>query len=495
MAAIFPSITRLVPPWLWLIFGLSAITIYRWLALTNAHLDLYLDEAYYYGWSLDLDWGYYSKPPLIAWVIALATHSCGNSELCIRAPALLLHPLTALGLYLSGRWLWTEREGLLAATIYLTLPLVYAGSWVISTDTLLLAAWSYALAGLVRALEYNQWHQWLTMGLAIGIGLLAKYTMVAFPLSLLLYLLITPNKRHQLANPRLWIALGLALLVLSPNLLWNAHHGFISFHHTAEKAGVRQWGLHWDELGEFVGGQLLVFGPVLIPALVRSMGRETISQRVFLASLGFPLLLGMILQSLISQANANWAAPAYLSLTLLTAAWLANHPRWLAGALVINIAIGTLGYHYDGLAQSLGITLRRSQDPYARLRGWHELGQQIQTLLDQHPGAGLLGDDRATLAELVYYLRPHPRDAVVWNPQGNRSSQYHLKADIADHPRGERIFVARYGKLSELIGHFAAVVDLGSVRVVTHPDAAREYQIFLVRDFSGYGQPPQIPPS
>ena len=32
-------------------------------------LNLYADEAQYWRWGDTLDWGYYSKPPMIAWVM------------------------------------------------------------------------------------------------------------------------------------------------------------------------------------------------------------------------------------------------------------------------------------------------------------------------------------------------------------------------------------------------------------------------------------------
>ena len=55
----------------WLVIVLGAITIFRIAALYFNATDLFFDEAQYWSWSLQPDFGYYSKPPLIAWLIGV----------------------------------------------------------------------------------------------------------------------------------------------------------------------------------------------------------------------------------------------------------------------------------------------------------------------------------------------------------------------------------------------------------------------------------------
>ncbi|MBO0738304.1 MAG: glycosyltransferase family 39 protein, partial [Alphaproteobacteria bacterium] len=71
--------------------GVAALTVLRllWLALQPA--DLFPDEAQYWFWSQQLALGYYSKPPLVAWLIALTTHLFGDGEFAVRFAAPLLH--------------------------------------------------------------------------------------------------------------------------------------------------------------------------------------------------------------------------------------------------------------------------------------------------------------------------------------------------------------------------------------------------------------------
>src|ERR1700685_2330107 len=78
---------------LWLL--LAALTLYRLLALALAHLDLYVDEAQYWTWAQHLAWGYYSKPPVIAAVIAATTSVCGDGPLCVKSGAPILYAIAS----------------------------------------------------------------------------------------------------------------------------------------------------------------------------------------------------------------------------------------------------------------------------------------------------------------------------------------------------------------------------------------------------------------
>ncbi len=135
------------------IFAVFAVTVARlvWLALGKA--DLYPDEAQYWGWSLHPAFGYYSKPPLVAWLIALTTGLFGDNELAVRVAAPLLHFATALAVFALARRLYDARIAAWSAVVYATLPGVSASAMIMSTDAPLLLCWALALYAFVRARE------------------------------------------------------------------------------------------------------------------------------------------------------------------------------------------------------------------------------------------------------------------------------------------------------------------------------------------------------
>jgi hypothetical protein len=85
-------------------------------AVYAARTDLVLDEAQYWTWSRELAFGYFSKPPMIAWVVRGASDLCSDSEACLRSPSPVLYTLAAFMIYLTGRALYSPRVGFWLAT-------------------------------------------------------------------------------------------------------------------------------------------------------------------------------------------------------------------------------------------------------------------------------------------------------------------------------------------------------------------------------------------
>ena len=68
----------------YVLLALIALTAVRIWGLYVSTVDLYVDEAQYWAWSRDLAFGYFSKPPLLAWIIAASDQLCGSAEACVR---------------------------------------------------------------------------------------------------------------------------------------------------------------------------------------------------------------------------------------------------------------------------------------------------------------------------------------------------------------------------------------------------------------------------
>lgn len=95
-----------------------AVFCYRLLWVWSHDYSLFVDEAQYWQWSTQPAFGYYSKPPLVAWLIAASTRLFGESELAIRLPALLAWPLAGIGVgALAGRWAGS-RAAIVSAAIF-----------------------------------------------------------------------------------------------------------------------------------------------------------------------------------------------------------------------------------------------------------------------------------------------------------------------------------------------------------------------------------------
>jgi len=473
----------------WMLTGVAAITGLRliWLALQPA--DLFPDVAQYWVWSQRLALGSFSKPPLVAWLIDLTTGLFGDSEFAVRLSAPLLHAGAAAFVYGLGARLYDRRVGLWSAFVYVSLPGVSVSAFVISTDAALLLFWAAALYAFVRAREMDGWGWWLAAGLAAGLGLLSKYAMAYWILSALGFVLLLPGERRHLRP--LLAAIALALVIYSPNLWWNWSNGFVSYLHTKDNAELSGPLFHPDAFIEFFGSQFGVFGPLLFAGLILLLatpGALTEPRARLLAVFALPTLAMMMAVSFLSRAHANWAAPAYVSATVLVVAW-ALRRGWrgvIAASIALHlVAAGLLFTGREALA-AFGLNLPAQYDPLRRVRGWRELGAEVGKTLAAHPGLTLFADDREVLGALIYYVRPHPLDAVKWQVTSRIRDQWDLTNGLAKHLGASFLLVSEHELVDEMRPSFAAIDRLQSIVVPVGPGETRTYTLYIARDFKGY---------
>ena len=468
---------------LFLLLLLLGITAYRVWVVASSGLNLYVDEAQYWYWAQHLEWGYYSKPPVIAAIIAATTSVCGDSEVCVRAGSLLLYPLSTGLLFLLAKRLFDAKVALLAAVLFITLPAVSLSSTLISTDVALFFCWTLALYAFVKALESDAWGDWLLLGVALGLGMLSKYTMGIFLVSALLYVVVA-RRFDVLLNLRAWFAVLVMALMFAPNLWWNWQHDFPTFKHTADIAAASTQGaLHWDEFSEFIGGQFGVFGILLFPLLAWVIMKGKVAHKALLLSFALPFLLIITLQALFGRANANWAAPTYVAATLLVAAWLQGHWKLLTLALLLNISLGLLAYHPAPLNYLL------KSDLHKRLKGWEVIGEQYLALQQQYPQAILLSDSREVLSELVYYARPQGLRGVSWNPQHQLRHHYDLVTTLDGKVGDDFLLVTKNPLAADVAGYFESSQALEPLHVDVHPTYTLDYHVFLLKHFKGLVSP------
>lgn len=481
---------------------ITSITLYRIIFLTTDPFDLFFDEAQYWYWSLTPDLGYYSKPPIIAWIITLTTSVCGHEEWCIRLGSPILHALTAYGIYRITLELYQQyKTACIASLVYLTLPATTLSSALISTDPALLCCWTYALLFFIKAINTDHNKYWVLTACFSGLGMLSKYNMLIFLPSALLFLYLSEKHQHHLKSPKLWYtALG-ALILFLPNLYWNAANGFVSFLHTKDNANFSggEALINLDKCIEFLASQLGVFGPilgiVLFATVIRHYKIKTNEQNTtLLLSFIIPMLFTISIVSLISRAHANWAAPIYIASTILiTHLLITHHPRWLTASTTLHIAIMFIFINLAPIITITGITLSGQKtewstltvkDPMKRVKGWKELGQTVTKLLQQEDLSTVLADDRKTIAELLYYT-PNIT-AIKWNKDQIIHDHYELTTTLNQH-QGPILYITRSSKTSkEVISHFTTVKSLGTLTIPLYDDTNRNYKAYRLEGFKGY---------
>src|SRR3954453_3530277 len=131
----------------------AGLALARLVALFKTPLELYPDEAQYWLWSRTLDFGYYSKPPVIAWAIWATTHMGGDAEPWVRLSANLFQAGATLVVFLIGRRLYGAATDLAAAALYGLMPGVQLSALVAAPDAPLLFFLGLTILAYVHLLE------------------------------------------------------------------------------------------------------------------------------------------------------------------------------------------------------------------------------------------------------------------------------------------------------------------------------------------------------
>lgn len=428
--------------WLVPAFTVAAVvTGLRLLLLAFNRTDLFVDESQYWLWGQQFAFGYYSKPPLIAWVIGASTWLSGqDSAFWIRAPFPLFHGATALILGALGARLYGPRVGVLAAAAYVTLPMTAVGSLLASTDTIMAPFFAAALWAHARLAATRAWPFALLVGAMAGLAFLAKYAAVYFLLGVGLGAVLLPVLRIGWGNAALLLAAFGA--VIGPNLLWNLRNDFATMSHTMDNVGwLREAGparsLNPAGMVEFFVSQFAVAGPVIFAALIVAAIRPRATGTARLLVFVLPAILVVCGQALMDRAYANWAASAYFAGTVAAVAVLAHRPRWLTASFVIN---GAICLTLPLLTLMPGLTLGRDAPLVSRYLGQSALSRQILAEARAR-GVPVVADRRDVLADLFFTGRD--AGVMVFAPQwrGRPANHYEQAYPLPDAMTGQVLFV------------------------------------------------------
>ena len=159
-------------------------------AVYNTNFDLFGDEAQYWIWSKSPDLGYYSKPPLLAWLITFITLIFGDSFETLKLISVSMYVFTSIAVYLIFKQLYQDKkEAILAGLTFYLVPAVTVSSFLISTDILLIFFWSISLYFLLKIRKEPSIINFVLLGIFVGLSFLSKYAAVYFILSIIFILL------------------------------------------------------------------------------------------------------------------------------------------------------------------------------------------------------------------------------------------------------------------------------------------------------------------
>lgn len=409
------------------------------------------DEAYYWDWSRHHALGYYDQGPFIAYLIRATVSLFGLNEFGVRIGVLL----SSLGTLLLAHGLAVRRfspmAGFLTVLFLGLTPLMEVGSIIATYDPPLVFFWTLTVVLLERALfgdsARGRYGAWLLAGIAAGFGFLSKHTMLVAAPCLMLFLALSGQHRSLLRRKEPYIAFGIMLLMYSGVFWWNAHHHWWTFGHLLFLTNKAQTASSWlRHLGDFVGSQVLLVGPVLFIGIIAGStplrqwlqyakagpenGHESAKTsrctfRLFLFCMGWPVFGLFLLLAFKAKVQGNWAAFAWITPVILWSGMLSERAdqsipgaRRVGWTALVTSAVGlllTLVMVFPAIAYRAGVRLKPDTDLTNQSIGWNQVAARVQQVRQEMTNTAggtrsvfIVGSGYQYCAILAFYLPDHP---------------------------------------------------------------------------------------
>ena len=418
--------------------------------------ELFYEEAYYWNYAKHLDIGYLDHPPMVAWIIGLFTKLMGDNEFSVRFGAFICWFITAYFSFKLACDTHDHYKAIKATLLIATLPVYFAVGWVMTPDAPLVACWAAALYYFYQALIHERRMAWIGIGVSIGLGMLAKYTVALLGPAALLFILADRYSRKWLFRPEPYLAIIIAIIIFSPVIIWNALHEWASFFYQSRDRITEPFEF---SMPYFIFSIILILTPTgFLSAIAILLHKKAVTSRneiivedaiykvmnrsyVLLMTLTFFPIAVFLALSVFRETKFHWTAPCWLGIVpyialITNQSWQSSSSKliewsrraWPATIMTCLICYGA-ALHYLSLGFP-GI-------PYSKnlyLLGWQGFGREIETLVEQieretHEKVLVVGMDRNRIASGLAFYRTKAIEAPnkqIDHEPAFQTSSWHL---------------------------------------------------------------------
>ena len=283
------------------------------------------DELYFLAAGRHLDWAYPDQGVVTPFLARAMSEVAPHSLTVLRLPSALAAGLTVLLTAALARELGGGRRAeLVAAACAASATIVLFTGHLLSTSTFDLLVWTAITWLIVRAVRTGAPWLWLAAGAVLGMGLMNK-PLPAFLAAGLLVGVAATGPRRLLRTPHVWLGAGIALLIWSPWIVWQARHGWPQIDVSRSlAAGNSTSSEPWWAVVPF---QALLASPPLAPVWIAGLVR--LSRDPSLRDLRFIAVAWAVLAVVFMASGGK---PYYLAglLPALIAAGAVSVERWRA---------------------------------------------------------------------------------------------------------------------------------------------------------------------
>jgi len=232
------------------------------------------------------------------------------------------------------------------------------------------------------------------------------------------------------------------LIIMLPNIIWNNLNGWVTFFHTASNANLTNYNINLFRGLIFILIQIAMIGPIIfIGFLVNINGFKTDFQNRILISFSAPIILIVFIESVLVRANANWAAPALISVFLMCfRSIILYKPFILSFNFLVNFGVGV--FLFIAIAFSLPITI------FDRINGIDSFALSVKNLSKNN---NIVVSDRMIFSNLAYELRDS--SVVLYmthKPNKPITNHFQLKSKLKKNENFDFILIGSPNDISYL---------------------------------------------
>ena len=419
----------------YLLLGFICLKFVLTYALIHPVYDLQRDEYLHLDQANHLAWGYTSVPPFTSWVSWLIK-ALGNTVFCVKFFPALFGAITTVLVWKIIETLKGGTFALLLGAIAITFSVVSRVNILYQPNSFDVLSWTLMYFLLIRYFSTGA-AKWLwLLGVGFALGFLNKYNVLFLLLGTLPALLITG--RHKLFLKRdFYIAVGIALLLILPNLLWQYNYDFPVVRHMKELSRTQLMNVR---MSDYLKDQVLYFAGtiyVLVAGLVALLFFKPFKQYRFV----FFSFLFTTLLFLYFRAKSYYAIGLYPVLLAFGSVYLERilQKNWLTYLRPLSLVVPVLIfiplvkeafpiYTPEELEQTALRTgkMHRWEDgkayilqqDFADMLGWQELAQKVDSVYASVPDKQALivfCDNYGQAGAINYYKKTNAYKAESFN--------------------------------------------------------------------------------
>lgn len=228
------------------------------LLLQHPVYELQRDEYLYYQQGQHFDFGYLENPPLLSY-LGMISSWFGGGEAWIKFWPCLFGAATLVVTCLITAELGGKLFSQFLAALSIITGAYLRVHYLFQPNILDIFFWTLAIYFLIRYINSRNENYIIWMAVSLALGWWSKYSVLFIAAAIIAGLLLSPY-RNIILRKKAWFAAGLALLLITPNLLWQYFHNWPVIHHMEELQATQ---LKYINRSDFLKEQLLLLLPVV----------------------------------------------------------------------------------------------------------------------------------------------------------------------------------------------------------------------------------------